>query len=133
MGRCQRCKADIDDGGRFCPFCGAPQTEDAARQLDQYVKSQIEPAESRTQNSDQVPNRRPLWDRICYVVGYLTIVIGLSLSSSIEGKLFLFAGLFILPPMRRFLGRPIGRPFARKFVAGVYVFVTAISAISFYI
>ncbi|MFD1586856.1 zinc-ribbon domain-containing protein [Halorientalis brevis] len=131
MGRCRRCDTEIDDSSRFCPFCGAPQTEKAAEQLERYVKRQLESAELQDRTgSGQSSGRRELWDRISYVVGYLTVVVGLSLRATLEGKLLLFSGILVLPPTRRLLGRPLGRPFAREFMIGVYLFFTALAVVS---
>jgi hypothetical protein len=132
MGKCRRCETEIDDSCRFCPFCGAPQTEKAAKRLDQYVQRQIESEETDTDDgSSGGDNRRELWDRISYVVGYVTVVLGLTLRSNPEGWLFLLGGLVILPPTRRLLGRPFGRPFRREFVVGMYLLLTLAAVLLF--
>ncbi len=40
MKSCPRCEASIDDSARYCVECGAPQTEAAAEELDEYVQRQ---------------------------------------------------------------------------------------------
>ncbi|OYR40756.1 zinc-ribbon domain-containing protein, partial [Halorubrum sp. Eb13] len=42
MPSCPRCEASIDEEARYCAQCGAPQTEDAAEELDEYVQRQAE-------------------------------------------------------------------------------------------
>jgi len=42
MKTCPRCDSSLDDEARYCVDCGAPQTEDAAEELDEYVQRQAQ-------------------------------------------------------------------------------------------
>ncbi|MWV63678.1 zinc-ribbon domain-containing protein [Halorubrum sp. JWXQ-INN 858] len=132
MKSCPRCEASIDDAARFCVECGAPQTEDAAAELDDRVRRRAEQvvAESGTGDGSEdgaartaetgPSDRERLWRRGCYVVGYGTVVVALTRIASPGAWVLLLGGVAILPPVRRLTARPLGSPFKREVMAGIY-------------
>ena len=133
MRSCPRCEASIDDDARYCVECGAPQTEDAAAELDEYVQRQArqvaderddESASDGLADAADLTDRGQLWRRGCYVVGYGTVVVALTLVPQIGALPLLVAGVVILPPVRRLTAEPLGSPLKREVMAGIYgVFV----------
>jgi len=136
MKTCPRCDSSLDDEARYCVECGAPQTEDAAEELDEYVQRQ---AQQMTADSggagggndgsgggsgfvptDQLTDREQLWRRGCYVLGYGTIVVALTLVPQIGAFPLILGGLAILPPIRRLTAEPLGSPLKREVMAGLY-------------
>ena len=113
MPSCPRCDASIAEEARYCAQCGAPQTEDAAEELDEYVQRQAEQvAGSGGGGSDgggpdgfadmaDLSDREQLWRRGCYVVGYGTVVVALTLFPAVGAFPLILAGVTILPPIRR--------------------------------
>lgn len=154
MKTCPRCESSIDETARFCLECGAPQTEDAAEEFDEYVRRQAEEMDesagggsarggggaggSEQDGGDllgatttELSDREQLWRRGSYVVGYATAVIGLTRITSPGAWFLLLAGIAILPPTRRLLGRPLGGTFKREAMVGLYVVLVAAGAALF--
>ena len=152
MKSCPRCEASIDDEARFCVDCGAPQTEDAAEDLDEYVQRQAEKVveesemgtgagnsgngadESGNDGSRFVPtedltDREQLWRRGCYVLGYGTIVVALTLVPAIGSFALILGGIAILPPIRRLTAEPLGSPLKREVMAGLYALLALIGVL----
>ncbi|SDF68766.1 zinc-ribbon domain-containing protein [Halorubrum xinjiangense] len=132
MASCPRCEASIDDEARYCAQCGAPQTEDAAQELDEYVQRQAEQvAGSGGGGSDgggpdgfadmaDLSDREQLWRRGCYVVGYGTVVVALTLVPAVGAFPLILAGIAILPPIRRLTAEPLGSSLKREVMVGLY-------------
>lgn len=158
MKTCPRCEASIDDSARFCSQCGAPQTEEAAGELDEYVRQQAEQvaAESGGVRGDggrsggagsgdvttadvfgvaveELTDREQLWRRGSYVVGYATVVVALTQITNPGAWFLLLGGIAILPPTRRLLGLPVGGTFKREAMAGLYVVFVALGAALFFV
>lgn len=148
MKTCPRCDSSLDDEARFCVECGAPQTEDAAEELDEYVQRQAQQvaaesggggggnggmdgsdgasgeADSGFVPTAQLSDREQLWRRGCYVAGYGTIVVALTRLPQIGAFPLILGGIAILPPIRRLTAEPLGSPLKREVMAGLYaVFV----------
>ncbi|WP_418280165.1 zinc-ribbon domain-containing protein [Halorubrum sp. DTA98] len=146
MKSCPRCEASIDESARFCVECGAPQTEAAAEELDEYVQEQAETVVAESGMSDgqndggdgngdggsnvfsaaaeELSDREQLWRRGCYAAGYGTVVVALTMVPAIEAWFLLLGGIAILPPIRRLTAEPLGSPLKREVMAGLYgVFV----------
>ncbi|GAB7009665.1 zinc ribbon domain-containing protein [Halorubrum trueperi] len=140
MKTCPRCDLSLDDEARYCVECGAPQTEDAAEELDEYVQRQAqqvaaEPGNAGAGNSgnggtdggsgfvptEDLTDREQLWRRGCYVFGYGTIVVALTLVPQVGAFLLILGGIAILPPIRRLTAEPLGSPLKREVMAGLYV------------
>ncbi|MFD1570898.1 zinc ribbon domain-containing protein [Halorubrum laminariae] len=149
MKSCPRCEASIDDEARYCAECGAPQTEAAAEELDEYVQRQAQQVAADAGGSgggvgddgrssdgfspaDALSDREQLWRRGCYVLGYGTIVAALTQISQ-NGVIRVFplilAGVAILPPIRRLTAEPLGSPLKREAMAGLYAIFVAIGAV----
>ncbi|QUO48270.1 zinc ribbon domain-containing protein [Halorubrum ruber] len=136
MPSCPRCDAPVDDDARYCAQCGAPQTEDAAEELDEYVQRQAEQVagsgggggsdDSGSGGNDVFPSmeelsdREQLWRRGSYVLGYGTVVIALTRVPAAESWPLILAGIAILPPIRRLTAEPLGSPLKREVMAGIY-------------
>ena len=141
MPSCPRCEASVPEEARFCAQCGAPQTEDAAEELDEYVQRQAEQvaggggggggesggADGFVDMSD-LSDREQLWRRGCYVVGYGTVVVALTLVPAVGAFPLILAGLAILPPIRRLTAEPLGSPLKREVMAGLYAVLAVIGA-----
>ena len=150
MKACPRCSESIDESARYCVQCGAPQTEDAAKELDTYVQRQAEqviaesgagtePGPAATDGSGgtaggldglkaaaeaELSDREQLWRRACYVLGYGTVAVAFTRIPSPEAWPLLLGGIAILPPIRRLTAEPLGSPLKREVMAGIYaVFV----------
>lgn len=135
MRSCPRCEASIDDDARYCVECGAPQTEDAAAELDEYVQRQArqvaderddESASDGLADAADLTDREQLWRRGCYVVGYGTVVVALTLVPQIGALPLLVAGVVILPPVRRLTAKPLGSPLKREVMAGLYAILALV-------
>ena len=135
MRSCPRCEASIDDDARYCVECGAPQTEDAAAELDEYVQRQArqvaderddESASDGLADAADLTDREQLWRRGCYVVGYGTVVVALTLVPQIGALPLLVAGIAILPPVRRLTAKPLGSPLKREVMAGLYAILALV-------
>ncbi|WP_066413755.1 zinc ribbon domain-containing protein [Halorubrum aethiopicum] len=157
MKSCPRCEASIDDSARFCSQCGAPQNEEAAEELDQYVKRQAKQmaAESGKGSgtggaggggsgdvtaadvfgvaAEELTEREQLWRRGSYVLGYATIVIALTQITNPGAWFLLLGGIAILPPTRRLLGLPVGGTFKREAMAGLYAVLVILGAVLFFV
>ena len=135
MPACPRCEASITEEARYCAQCGAPQTEDAAEELDKYVQRQAEQVavgsgsgseDAGSRGTDAFPSteeltdREQLWRRGSYVLGYGTVVIALTRVPAAESWLLILAGVAILPPIRRLTAEPLGSPLKREVMAGAY-------------
>ena len=135
MPSCPRCDAPVDDDARYCAQCGAPQTEDAAEELDEYVQRQAEQvaggggggseggessASDAFPSMEELSDREQLWRRGSYVVGYGTVVIALTRVPAPESWPLILAGIAILPPIRRLTAEPLGSPLKREVMAGIY-------------
>ncbi|SFH40780.1 zinc-ribbon domain-containing protein [Halorubrum aquaticum] len=154
MKSCPRCEAPIDDSARFCSQCGAPQNEEAAEELDQYVKRQakqvvggsgggsgaggggsgdVTAADVFGVAAEELTEREQLWRRGSYVLGYATIVVALTQITNPGAWLLLLGGIAILPPTRRLLGLPVGGTFKREAMAGLYVVFVVLGAALFFV
>ncbi|PSQ57165.1 zinc ribbon domain-containing protein [Halobacteriales archaeon SW_8_68_21] len=130
MPSCPRCDAPVDDESRYCAQCGVPQTEDAAEELDEYVRRQAEQvagaggggsgAGDAFPSKEDLTDREQLWRRGSYVLGYGTIVVALTRIPAAELWPLILAGLAILPPIRRLTAEPLGSPLKREVMAGIY-------------
>ena len=158
MKACPRCDASLDDEARYCIDCGAPQTEAAAEELDEYVQRQAQeviaetdtangssdvqtdtgtgPAGSDTADAgsgsmpvEALTDREQLWRRGCYVLGYGTIVVALTLVPAPGAFLLVLGGLAILPPIRRLTATPLGSPLKREVMAGAYVILSVLGGL----
>ncbi|OYR56408.1 zinc ribbon domain-containing protein [Halorubrum sp. Ea1] len=147
MKTCPRCESSIDDEARYCVDCGAPQTEAAAEELDEYVQRQAQQvaADSGAAGGDggsgggnggvagfvpteELTDREQLWRRGCYVAGYGTIVVALTLVPQAGAFLLILGGIAILPPVRRLTAEPLGSPLKREVMAGLYAIFAVIGA-----
>lgn len=149
MKTCPRCESSIDDEARYCSNCGAPQTEPAAEEFDEYVQRQARqvatesgatgdgvgdgPArgdggESGFAPAAELTDRQQLWRRGCYVAGYGTTVVALTLVPQIGAFLLILGGIAILPPVRRLTAEPLGRPLKREVMAGLYAIFVLLGA-----
>jgi len=141
MASCPRCEASIDDEARFCAQCGAPQTEDAAEELDEYVQRQVEQVAGSGGGGGgdnggpdgfadmaDLSDREQLWRRGCYVVGYGTVVVALTLVPAVGAFPLILAGIAILPPIRRLTAEPLGSSLKREVMVGLYAVFAVIGA-----
>ncbi|OYR42705.1 zinc ribbon domain-containing protein [Halorubrum sp. Ib24] len=137
MPSCPRCEASVAEEARFCVQCGAPQTEDAAEELDEYVQRQAEQVAGGGEESNgsdsfadmaELNDREQLWRRGCYVVGYGTVVVALTLVPAVGAFPLILAGIAILPPIRRLTAEPLGSPLKREVMAGLYAIFAVIGA-----
>jgi len=145
MPSCPRCEASIDESDRYCKQCGAPQTEDAAEELDEYVQQQAEQVvaesdggggsdggsndASRFAPPGNLTDREQLWRRGCYVLGYGTIVVALTLVPAVGSFPLILGGIAILPPIRRLTAEPLGSPLKREVMAGLYALLALIGIV----
>ena len=134
MPSCPRCEASIAEEARYCAQCGAPQTEDAAEELDEYVQRQAEQVAGSGGGADtgdtggsdgfaemaDLSDREQLWRRGCYVVGYGTVVVALTLVPAVGAFPLILAGIAILPPIRRLTAEPLGSSLKREVMVGLY-------------
>ncbi|ELZ44149.1 hypothetical protein C464_14980 [Halorubrum coriense DSM 10284] len=135
MPSCPRCDAPVGEEARYCAQCGAPQTEDAAEELDEYVQRQAEQvagsggggsggtessASDAFPSTEDLTDREQLWRRGSYVLGYGTIVVALTRVPAAESWPLLLGGIAILPPIRRLTAEPLGSPLKREVMAGIY-------------
>ena len=148
MKTCPRCESSIDDEARYCADCGAPQTEAAAEELDEYVQRQARQVagdsgaggENGGESSDgdggvaalvpteELTDREQLWRRGCYVAGYGTVVVALTLVPQVGAFLLILGGIAILPPVRRLTAEPLGSPLKREVMAGLYAIFVLLGA-----
>ena len=149
MKTCPRCESSIDDEARYCVDCGAPQTEAAAEELDEYVQRQAQQvaADSGAAGgggtdggsgdggvagfvpTEELTDREQLWRRGCYVAGYGTIVVALTLVPQAGAFLLVLGGIAILPPVRRLTAEPLGSPLKREVMAGLYAILALLGAV----
>jgi hypothetical protein len=148
MKTCPRCESSIDDEARYCIDCGAPQTEPAAEEFDEYVQRQAKQVAAESgaaadgfgdgsaggdggsglASSEALTDRQQLWRRGCYVAGYGTVVVALTLVPRIGAFLLILGGIAILPPVRRLTAEPLGRPLKREVMAGLYAILVLLGA-----
>jgi hypothetical protein len=139
MPSCPHCEASVAEEARYCAQCGAPQTEDAAEELDEYVRRQAEQVAGGGGGGDSggsdgfaemadLSDREQLWRRGCYVVGYGTVVVALTLIPAVGAFPLILAGIAILPPIRRLTADPLGSPLKREVMAGLYAIFAVIGA-----
>ncbi|QAU13481.1 zinc ribbon domain-containing protein [Halorubrum sp. BOL3-1] len=141
MPSCPRCDAPTDDGDRYCAECGAPQTEDAAEELDEYVQRQAQQISGGGGSGEEsggdassdgladmadLSDREQLWRRGCYVLGYGTTVVALTFVPAIGAFPLILAGIVILPPLRRLTAEPLGSSLKREVMAGLYAILALI-------
>ncbi|WP_123623811.1 zinc ribbon domain-containing protein [Halorubrum sp. CSM-61] len=137
MKTCPRCDSSLDDEARYCVECGAPQTDAAAEELDEYVQRQAQQLTAESGGAsggntggngggsgfvptEELTDREQLWRRGCYVLGYGTIVVALTLVPQIGAFPLILGGIAILPPIRRLTAEPLGSPLKREVMAGLY-------------
>jgi hypothetical protein len=148
MKTCPRCELSVDDEARYCADCGAPQTEAAAEELDEYVQRQARQVAGDSgagggnggESSDgdggvaalvpteELTDREQLWRRGCYVAGYGTVVVALTLVPQVGAFLLILGGIAILPPVRRLTAEPLGSPLKREVMAGLYAIFVLLGA-----
>jgi len=153
MKTCPRCESSIGDEARYCVDCGAPQTEAAAEELDEYVQRQAQQvaADSGAAGgggtdggsgdggvagfvpTEELTDREQLWRRGCYVAGYGTIVVALTLVPQAGAFLLILGGIAILPPVRRLTAEPLGSPLKREVMAGLYAVLALLGAVLLYV
>ncbi|MGQ3329792.1 zinc-ribbon domain-containing protein [Halorubrum sp. FL23] len=142
MKTCPRCDSSLDDGARYCVECGAPQTEDAADELDEYVQRQAQQVAAESEGgadgdddggsgfvpTEDLTDREQLWRRGCYVLGYGTIVVALTFVPRPGAFPLIFGGIAILPPIRRLTAEPLGSPLKREVMVGLYAVFALLGA-----
>lgn len=123
MGECRDCDLSYDGTVNFCPRCGSPQNEQAAEHLEAYVQQQVE----QTDDGD-TGKTRTLYDRLSYVAGYVTIVLGLAQSSMVAASLLVAGGLAVLPPFGAAVERLTGHrlPYAPRFAVLLALLVVSV-------
>jgi hypothetical protein len=125
MVECRECGKQMPEGSNFCPHCGAPQHERAAKALESYMKRRIRELSQQELEEIRVGGTGDqLWSRVSYAVGWATIVVGLAMLPAIASGFVLFGGLITLPPIRRAIGRAVGgtpgvRPAALLYLTSV--------------
>jgi len=149
MKTCPRCESSIDDEARYCIDCGAPQTEAAAEELDEYVQRQAQQVASESGASGNgfgdeaaddggddgfvatanLTDRQQLWRRGCYVAGYGTIVVALTLVPRIGAFFLILGGIAILPPIRRLTAEPLGSSLKREVMVGLYAILSLVGVL----
>ncbi len=153
MKTCPRCESSIDDEARYCIDCGAPQTEPAAEEFDEYVQRQAQQVaaesgavgdgfggsagdgggDSGFAPAAELTDREQLWRRGCYVAGYGTIVVALTLVPQAGAFLLILGGIAILPPVRRLTAEPLGSPLKREVMAGLYAVLALLGAVLLFV
>ena len=145
MASCPRCEASIDETDRYCSECGAPQTEDAAEELDNYVRRQAQQttgvgvsdgneagaAPNGSRSAAALTHREQLWRRGAYVLGYGTVVVALTRVPAAGSWPLILAGIVILPPIRRLTAEPLGSPLKREVMAALYAVFILIGVLLF--
>jgi hypothetical protein len=106
MADCRECDSSMPDSANFCPSCGAPQNEDAARALEKYIQRQVDDLPDG--NNGATGGDSPLADRLSYALGWVTVVGGLAILPEPSSGFLVFGGIIALPPMRRLVGRVLG-------------------------
>jgi hypothetical protein len=156
MKTCPRCESSIDDEARYCVDCGAPQTEAAAEELDEYVQRQAQQVATDPGAAgggggsgasddggdsgvgafvptEALTHREQLWRRGCYAAGYGTIVVALTLVPQAGAFLLILGGVAILPPVRRLTAEPLGSPLKREVTAGLYAVLALLGAVLLFV
>ena len=160
MKTCPRCESSIDDEARYCVDCGAPQTEPAAEELDEYVQRQAQQVAADAAAgggvggsgggndggsgaghggvagfvpTEELTDREQLWRRGCYVAGYGTVVVALTLVPQIGAFLLILGGIVVLPPVRRLTAEPLGSPLKREVMAGLYAVFALLGAVLLFV
>jgi len=125
MPDCDACGLSLNGSVNFCPRCGQPQNEAAAERLDDYVQRR---AASDAQTGQSADDRTALADRASYVVGYVAVVAGFAVAADLPTVLFVLAGVAILPPAGRLLGRIVGQSVGVRARAALFVVFAAAGA-----
>lgn len=125
MAECRECDRGIPDGSNFCPSCGAPQNEEAAKALQSFTKerlAEMSPAEREQLLEEETihPGESPLERRVSYAVGWVTVVAGIAMLPSIASLFVVLAGILILPPIRRLLTAKVADSLDRTAVLAGY-------------
>jgi hypothetical protein len=133
MTECRECERSIPESANFCPSCGAPQNEEAARALESFTKKRLaelspEEREELLAEDGDTLDRSDLANRLSYAVGWLTIVVGLATLPSLASAFLLFAGIIILPPIRRLIGRVVGTEPDLVPIVAVYTLSVSLAA-----
>lgn len=132
MPDCRQCGNSLDDADNFCPRCGAPQNKRANERLQSYVRRQVEKRRAADDAGGGSTDSGALGRRVSYVVGYAAVVAALATLPSVSGACFLLAGLSILPPVRRGVGRVVlDRPVPPSVAAVVFVLLAGGGAVVF--
>lgn len=113
MADCRECESAMPDDANFCPSCGAPQNEAAAKALEKYARRKAKELSVVEHPPDSEPTTAAddslgLTDRFSYALGWLIVVAGLALVPHVASGFVVFGGIVALPPLRRLLGRALG-------------------------
>lgn len=114
MTDCRECGTTIPDSSNFCPSCGAPQNEAAARALAKYTKRRMEEFSEQQRGQERHTSRgrsadtAQFWNRVSYALAWIAIVAGLAIFPAAASGFVVFGGVVALPPVRRLLGRTLG-------------------------
>lgn len=136
MSECRECDRSIPEGANFCPECGAPQNEQAARALESFTKRRIEelsPEELEELVDEDVTTQSKLADRLSYALGWATVVAGLAMLPSLASGFLLFGGIVILPPIRRLFERLAGEPPGVAPILALYLIGTGVGVGIFFL
>jgi hypothetical protein len=132
MPDCRQCGNSLDDADNFCPRCGAPQNKQASERLQSYIRRQVEKRRSADDSGGGSTDGGTLGRRLSYVVGYAAVVAALATLPSVAGACFLLAGLSVLPPIRRAVGRAVlDRPIPPLAAAVAFVLLAGGGAVVF--
>ena len=83
--------------------------------------------------TEELTDREQLWRRGCYVAGYGTIVVALTLVPQAGAFLLVLGGIAILPPVRRLTAEPLGSPLKREVMAGLYAILALLGAVLLFV
>ena len=136
MAECRECSRTIPEGSNFCPQCGAPQNEEAARALKEFTEKrtrELPPHELERILDDGQASRAELLGRLSYVLGWVTVVVALALLPALASVLFLLAGIVILPPIRRLVGRAIGTTPGLAPMGVLYLIAVVLGVVLFWV
>lgn len=131
MAACRECDQSMPDESNFCPQCGAPQNEQAARALQEFTERKVHelsPEElEQLMAEDQSTTGGSLERRLRWVIGWVTVVVGLAFLPA--GVLFLLAGIWILPPIERLVRQELELELDPQLVAAGYGVGVVVGAI----
>jgi hypothetical protein len=117
MPDCDACGLSLNGSVNFCPRCGSPQNEAAAKRLHDYVEQKA----AQVAETEDSGTGTALADRVSYLVGYVTIIVAFAVASDVRTVLFLLGGIVILPPVGRLVGRLVGQSLDRRIRAAVFL------------